>query len=219
MVYLFLLVSLKVQVVFKGAANKPSLSLFVGSAVPHPLRRVKVYRRARWRACSRRRSSSCLFFLPRFPLACSALFLHYCPKSQRNTNMNRLKGSKCCKTDGKRAFYGLSLLMLSTRAAPFAFRLRRCQGSVLRFAAPIMARCHPSATLTRARWRGNPQKGRERIKRRRFACSASLPASLSASLSASLPASWRSQGKRNLHRIRYHKAQGKARFQSSARLY
>ena len=197
MVCLFLLVSFKVQVVFKGVANKPSSSLFVGSAVSHPLRRVKVYRRARWRACSRRRSSSCLFFPPRFPLACSALFLHYCPKSQRDTNMNRLKGSKCCKTDGKRAFYGLSLLMLSTRAAPFAFRLRRCQGSVLRFAAPIMARCHPSATLTRARWRGKPQKGRERIKRRRFACSASL--------FASPPASWRSQGKRSLNRIRYHK--------------
>lgn len=45
-VYLFLLVSLKAQVVFKGAANKPSSSLFVGSVVPHPLRRVKVYRRA-----------------------------------------------------------------------------------------------------------------------------------------------------------------------------
>lgn len=54
-----------------------------------------------------------------FPSVCSALFLHYCPKSQRDTNMNHLKGSKCCKTDGKRAFYGLSLLMLSTRAAPF----------------------------------------------------------------------------------------------------
>lgn len=44
-VYLFLLVSLKIQVVFKGVANKPCLSLFV-SAVSHPLRRVKVYRRA-----------------------------------------------------------------------------------------------------------------------------------------------------------------------------
>ena len=37
-------VFLKSQVVFKGVANKPCSSLFVGSAVPHPLRRVKVYR-------------------------------------------------------------------------------------------------------------------------------------------------------------------------------
>lgn len=85
----------------------------------------------------------------------------------------------------------------------------RCQGSVLRFAAPIMARCHPSATLTRARWRGKPPKGREGFRR-------PCPASQGPCL-ASLPASEQSQGKRSLHRTQCHKAQGKARFQSSAR--
>lgn len=105
----------------------------------------------------------------------------------------------CRKTDGKRAFYGLSLLMLSTRAAPFAFRLRRCQGSFLRFAAPIMARCHPSATLTRTKWRGKPQKGQEGFRRH-------CPA-LQGPCLASLPASRRSQGKRSLHRIQCHTTQ------------
>ena len=96
--------------------------------------------------------------------------------------------------------------MACLRARPAAHaRKSRCQGSVLRFAAPIMARCHPSATLTRARWRGKPQKGREGFRR-------PCPASQGPCL-----ASRRSQGKRSLHRTQCHKAQGKARFQSSAR--
>lgn len=179
--------------VFKGTANKPSSSLF-GSAVPHPLRRIKVYRRARWRACSRRWSSSCLFFPPRFPLVCSAL-LTQAPNGAQTHAAKQTESARfmACLCARPAAHTGES----------------RCQGPALRFAAPIMARCHPSATLTRARWRGKPQKGLERIKRRRFACPASLP--------VSLPASRLSQGKRSLRRTQCHKAQGKARFQSSAR--
>lgn len=131
--------------VFKGAANKPSSSFF-GSTVPHPLRRVKAYRRARWRACSRRRSSSCLFFPPRFPLAWFTLLTQAPNRAQihaaKQTKNARFMACLCARPA---AHTGES----------------RCQGSILRFAAPIMARCHPSATLTRARWRGKPQKGRE----------------------------------------------------------
>lgn len=75
----------------------------------------------------------------------------------------------------------------------------RCQGSVLRFAAPIMARCHSSATLTRARWRGKPQKGREGFKR-------PCPASQGPCL-ASLPASEQSQGKKTPRPTQCHTTQ------------
>lgn len=193
-VYLFLLASLKAQVVFNGVANKPSPSLFIGSTVPHPLRRVKVYRRAYWRVCSRRRSSSCLFFPPRFPLAWFTLLT-------QAPNGAQIHAAK--QTENARF-----MAYLCARPAAHTGK-SRCQGSVLRFAAPIMARCHPSATLTRARWRGKPQKGREGFRR-------PCPASQGPCL-ASLPASRRSQGKRSLHRTQCHKAQGKARFQSSAR--
>ena len=119
MVYLFLLVSLKVQVVFKGAANKPSSSLFIGSTVPHPLQRVKVYRRAYWRACSRRRSSSCLFFPPRFPLAWFTLLT-------QAPNGAQIHAAK--QTENAR-------FMTCLRARPAAHAGEsRCQGPILRFA-------------------------------------------------------------------------------------
>lgn len=86
----------------------------------------------------------------------------------------------------------------------------------------ILALCHayngalpPLRDVDAHKVEGKAPKGAIKLKRLWFACSASLPASLS----ASLPASWRSQGKRNLHRTQCHKAQGKARFQSSARLH
>lgn len=194
MVYLFLFVSLKVQVVFKGVANKPSSSLFVGSVVPHPLRRVKAYRRAYWRACSRRRSSSCLFFPPRFPLAWFTLLT-------QAPNGAQIHAAK--QTENAR-------FMACLRARPAAhIGESRCQGSLLRFAAPIMARCHPSATLTRARWRGKPQKGREGFRR-------PCPASQGPCL-ASLPASEQSQGKKTPRPTQCHTTQETMPPQSSAR--